>query len=225
MVPLSVIIPALNAAGTLGATLEALAGCDVVGEIIVVDGGSSDASRDIAGARGARVITAPRGRGRQLAAGAEEAKGEWFLFLHADTRLGPGWAAEAAAFIARADNAHRAAAFRFALDDRAAAARWLEVMVAWRCRLLALPYGDQGLLIGRGLYRSLGGYRPLAMMEDVDLVRRIGRDRLNLLATPALTSAARYRAGYARRVLRNAVCLTLYWAGAPMSWITRLYGR
>ena len=97
--------------------------------------------------------------------------------------------------------------------------------MSWRCRLLALPYGDQGLLIPRGLYEALGGFRPLPLMEDVDLVRRIGRRRLALLPVAAVTSAARYRrAGYGPRVLRNLACLSLYGLGVPPRVIARLYG-
>ena len=92
--------------------------------------------------------------------------------------------------------------------------------------LFRLPYGDQGLLIHRDLYRAVGGYRRLPLMEDVDLVRRIGRDNLVPLAADALTSAARYRRdGWLLRPLRNLTCLTLYFAGVPPQTLQRLYGR
>ncbi|MEO5375143.1 MAG: glycosyl transferase family 2, partial [Alphaproteobacteria bacterium] len=147
------------------------------------------------------------------------------LFLHADTRLAPGWAAAAAAFMAEPANAARAAAFRFALDDEAPAARRLERLVAWRCRVLGLPYGDQGLLLSRAFQDELGGFRPLPLMEDVDMVRRIGRRRLVMLEPAAVTSAVRYRRdGYLVRPLRNALCLGLYLAGVPTPVIARLYG-
>jgi hypothetical protein len=99
-------------------------------------------------------------------------------------------------------------------------------MAAWRARRLGLPYGDQGLLIGRAFLESLGGYPPLPLMEDVALVRRIGRRRLDALAADAVTSAARYRReGYVARPLRNLFCLGLYFAGVPPAAIRRLYGR
>ena len=174
---------------------------------------------------GARVVEAEAGRGRQLAAGAAAAAGDWLLFLHADTRPAAGWEDEVGAFARAPGNEGRAACFRFALDDRAAAARLLERLVALRCRVLALPYGDQGLLIHRSLYRALGGFRPLPLMEDVDLVRRIGRRRLARLATPATTSAVRYRrAGYARRMARNLCCLALFTLGVRAETVARLYG-
>ena len=219
---LSVILPALNAARTLPAALAAV-GSGV--EVIVADGGSQDATAALAAAAGARVVAAPRGRGVQLAKGAETARGAWLLFLHADTVLDGGWRAEAETFMADPANRTRAAAFRFALDDAAPQARRLERWVAWRGRVLGLPYGDQGLLIRRDFYSALGGFRPLPLMEDVDLVRRIGRARLSILATPAVTSAARWqREGWLRRSLRNLTCLTLYFAGVPPRLLVRMYG-
>jgi hypothetical protein len=172
-----------------------------------------------------RAPRPPRGRGAQLAAGAAAASGAWLLFLHADTRLGGGWSARVEAFIAEPGNAARAAHLRFRLDDASPAARRVEALVAWRCRTLALPYGDQGLLIAASLYRALGGFRPLPLMEDVDLVRRIGRGRLVALPADAITSASRYRRdGYVARPLRNLGCLALYFMGLPPQLILRLYG-
>jgi len=192
--------------------------------VLVVDGGSRDETAAIAARAGARVATTVPGRGRQLMAGGEAARGGWLLFLHADTVLAEGWERAAAAFVADPVNGERAAAFRFRLDDSARAARRLEAVVAWRCRLFGLPYGDQGLLVSRAFYRRLGGFRPLPLMEDVDLVRRIGRRRIVLLDCPATTSAARYRrSGYLLRTLRNASCLGLYFMGVPPAIVARLY--
>lgn len=220
---LSIVIPTLNAAESLAATVAALGG-DVAGEIVIADGGSMDKTRQVALAAGARVVEARRGRGTQLATGAAAAQGDWLLFLHADTRLDPGWAPQAAGFMADPANATRAAAFAFALDDDDPRARRLERAVAWRCRVLGLPYGDQGLLIARGFYDALGGYRPLPLMEDVDLVRRIGRARLTLLPARAVTSAERWRRdGWYRRSARNLACLSLWFLGVPPATIARLY--
>jgi rSAM/selenodomain-associated transferase 2 len=220
----SAVIPTLNAAGTLPATLAALAPAAAVGEVIVADGGSGDETVAVARKSGATVILGPRGRGPQLAAGAEAATGAWLLFVHADSRPGPGWEAAVSAFIAQPKAACRAGYFGFALDDRRAAARRVERAVAWRCRAMALPYGDQGLLISRTLYDEVGGYRPLPLMEDVDLVRRLGRRRLQPIPARMVTSARRYRTdGYLRRPLWNLVCLSLYFAGVPPAMIARLY--
>ena len=220
---LSVVIPTLNAADRLPACLASLRDWDPwPDQVIVADGGSTDGSCETAKAAGAQVLHAARGRGRQLAAAAAAARAEWLLFLHADTWLEPGWAREARAFMAGEPTA--AAAFNFALDDPAPQARRLERIVAWRARVLGLPYGDQGLLISRQLYDTLGGFRPLPLMEDVDLVRRIGRGRLRLLGARAFTSAARYRRdGWVRRPARNLACLSLYYLGVPPATLARLY--
>jgi hypothetical protein len=146
------------------------------------------------------------------------------LFVHADCRLEAGWERAVAAFIARPEAGVRAGYFDLRLDDEAPAARRLERLVAWRCRALALPYGDQGLLIARSLYEAVGGFRAIPLMEDVDLVRRLGRRRLVPLGAPILASARRYReSGYWRRPLFNLFCLLLYFAGMSPARIARLY--
>ena len=208
---ISVVIPTLNAAGTLPATLAALG---PVAQVIVVDGGSTDGTIG--------TMTAPRGRGSQISAGIAAAEQDWLLLLHADTRLAQGWREEAAAHM-RA-NPHKAAYFRFALDSGDPRACHLEQMVAWRCRLLALPFGDQGLLIHRDTLRAAGGMRALPLMEDVDLIGRLGRHRLVGLNTAAVTSAVKWEHdGWYRRSFRNLGCLSLWYLGVPPGRIARMY--
>jgi rSAM/selenodomain-associated transferase 2 len=230
--PLSIVIPALDAADSLPMALEALDAAtarDLVREVIVVDGGSADRTAEVARRLGARVLTAERGRGPQLFAGAAAARGDWLLFLHADTRLGAQWPDAVQEFIAGAsagggENA-QAAVFRFALDDDDPRARRIERLARWRGRVLGLPYGDQGLLLPRALYRQTGGYRPITLMEDIDLVRRIGRRRLATLDCAAYTSAQRYRkGGWWLRPIRNLMLLTLYYLGMPPGLLARFYG-
>ena len=224
---ISVIIPTLNAEAGLASTLDRLSSVNraLLQEIIVSDGGSRDATIEIAERANCRVFRCAPGRGEQLRYGASLATGRWLLFLHADTFLSTGWEAVVSDFVRRTSASHRAAIFTFELDDHTKRARLLEQIVALRVKALGLPYGDQGLLISRSFYDEVGGFRPLPLMEDVDLVRRIGRARIETLPVSAVTSADRYRRhGYIHRTARNAACLLLYFAGVPPRLIARLYG-
>lgn len=227
---ISVVIPTLNAASSLPETLSALIPAAVDGfvrEVIVSDGGSADGTAKVADAAGVEFISGPPGRGVQLSAVARRARFPWLLFLHADTVLQHGWMRDAALFMRAIDEGKAppaAAAFRFKLDDKGIKPRTLELLVRARCGLFHLPYGDQGLLIPRALYTEIGGYRPLAIMEDVDLVRRLGRKRIVMLESAALTSAERYRRdGYLKRTMRNQSCMLAYRLGLPADRVARFY--
>lgn len=227
---LSIIIPTLNAETTLPATLDAVFAPRVPElDVVVVDGGSTDATCHVAEEHEARVLDSPSGRGRQLAAGARAAKHDWLLFLHADTRLPGDWEKDVARFMTADRNHERAGYFDLNFNDASSAARRVAALANWRSRQWGLPYGDQGLLIHRDLYLELGGFREdLDIMEDVDLARRLGPMRLKPVAgdgfNPAVTtSAAKYAdGGWWARPFKNLTCLFLFLAGAPMGWIERL---
>ncbi len=226
---ISVVIPTLDSAATLPRCFNGLldaAMSGLVREVIVVDGGSSDDTLTIADAAGAHIVKATGSRGALLALGGTVARSDWLLFLHPDTVLEPNWAHEAASFMERVlPESPRAAAFGFALDDFEPAARRREALVGLRCRLLGLPYGDQGLLIPARLYRKLGGYRPLAMMEDVDLIRRLGRRRLVMLRARAVTSPTQDRKNArAQQRLRHLGLLFLHAVRVPAPLMSRLFG-
>ena len=225
---LTIVIPTLNAAKTLPSCLAALRLAVRAGlphEILIADGGSSDSTAALAEQAGAHIVTAKQGRGRQLRAGGQAARGDWLLFLHADTILAGDWPGAIAGFIADPANRKRAAYARLAFDDDRPTYRLIAAAAKLRSRLLGLPYGDQALLIQRDYYRSRGEYPPLPLMEDVALVRRIGRRNLSPLpGVTAITSAGRYRhRGPARRVLRNLACLGAYFLGVPPDRIARFY--
>lgn len=228
---ISAVIPALNAEARLAQCLTALVPATVaelVREVIVVDGGSTDNTKDIADGFGARVLTAPPGRGGQLATGAREAKGDWLLFLHADTVLEEGWEKEAQDFIQSKPD--KAAVFTLKFDANGFAPSMVAAGAMARTKIFKAPYGDQGLLISKALYEQVGGYADLPLMEDVDFIRRLtrvqGRGVLRVLNAKAITSAERYeRDGYARRVLKNLWTLTRYALGASPEKLAKEYHR
>jgi rSAM/selenodomain-associated transferase 2 len=224
---ISVIIPTLNAAPYLPRALAPLVRATADGlvkQVIVADGGSQDETLPIAEAAGCDIVVSTPGRGRQMHAGAAVAKGRWFLFLHADTELSEGWADEARRFITQPSARHKAAAFRLAFDDDSAAARRVVYWARQRARWLKLPYGDQGLLISRFLYEAVGGYPDIPIMEDVEMARRIGRHRLALLETPAVTSAEKYRRdGFGKRAWRNLGLTARYLLGADPVELAKVY--
>ena len=223
---LSIVIPTLNAEASLAETLGRVhAHAPPRLEVLVVDGGSTDTTLTIAADHGAKLISSAPGRGRQLALGAERAQGPWLLFLHADTRLPKDWEQDVSRYITNPQNQERAAYFRLAFDTARPSAKRVATLANWRAGTFALPYGDQGLLIHRNLYERIGGFNAkLNLMEDVDLVRRIGPMRLRMLNATVTTSAAKYeRDGWWARPARNLVCLTMHLLGLPQRWIERLY--
>lgn len=225
---ISVVIPTLNAERGLIRTLQCLiepAMRGLVRDVIIADGGSTDLTLEIAEDAGCEIVRAGGTRGNLLDAGSRAAKGPWLLFLHAETALEPGWDGEAYQFVRQGDE-KRAATFRFALDDKRWAARRAELVYRLRNKVLALPYGDQGLLISKAQYERLGGYKPLNVLEDVDLVARLkrqaGRAGLTRLTARAITSAARYHAEFSfMRGLKNAAMLSLYTLGVSPERLQR----
>lgn len=214
----SVVIPALNEEGTIAAALRSVTDAD---EIVVVDGGSSDRTGVVARDHGARVMTTGAGRGSQQAAGAEQTTGEWILFLHADTRLGPG----ACSFIRTCKERVTGGAFRLRFDSARTIYRLMEGAVRLRTRALHLPYGDQGIFCRREAYLKAGGMPRLPVMEDVAFVRALGRiGPLTFPPIDAVTSVRRYeRRGTARSVASNLWLLTRYLAGANVEDLARAY--
>lgn len=223
--PLSVVIPTLDVAGRIGPCLGRLmpgVSSGLVRELILADGGSADAIGELAEAIGARLVRAPRGRGRQLAAGCAAARGDWLMVLHADTLLPVGWEETVRAHLA--DHPGQAGYFGLSFDAAGVGAVWVGAWANLRAAVFALPYGDQGLVLPAGLYRAAGGFPEVALMEDVALVRRIGRRRLRRLPGRVVTSAARYQAeGWLRRGARNLVTLGLWALGVPPERLVRWY--
>jgi rSAM/selenodomain-associated transferase 2 len=187
---ISIILPIFNEAPILAEALSGLSRSPDL-EIIMVDGGSTDATREVA-ARFPRVrlLSAPRGRGAQMNAGARVARGDLFVFLHIDTVLTPDHVA--ALRRAAADPAVGAGAFALGLTPPTPFLKFIAWGANWRCRLFRLPYGDQAIFVRRDLFFALGGFahrRP----EDLDLVIRLRRlTRLRLLRPPVASSGRQW---------------------------------
>ncbi len=223
---LSVVIPTLNTAETLVETVEPLfegLGTGLIRELIISDGGSEDMVGEIAEELGARLITGAPGRGGQLGRGAAEAKADWFLFLHADTHLLPGWSRAVVEHMTTQPG--KAAAFRLSFRASGFSPRFVAGWANLRSRLFGLPYGDQGLLISRTLYDQIGGYQDIPLMEDVAVARAL-KGRLVLLEAGVATGAERFLAqGWYRRGARNLILLAFYFAGVSPVKLVRLYQR
>tara|TARA_B100000902_G_scaffold382215_1_gene419616 strand:+ start:343 stop:1047 length:705 start_codon:yes stop_codon:yes gene_type:complete len=171
---LSIIIPTLNEETHLPLLLADLNTWPHDFELTIVDGGSSDFTISISKIYGVNVIKSPeQNRGYQLKTGASNAKGEWLLFLHADSRLTQGWEESLLKILKRKEAENFAWYFNFKVKRNNLEFRILEIAVALRSHFLQRPYGDQGLLIHKNLYNFSGGFSPLKIMEDIDLITRI----------------------------------------------------
>ena len=221
---LSVIIPALDEARFLGATLDAAARLGAGVEVIVVDGGSADGTREVARARGARVVEAERGRGAQMDAGARASSGEVLWFLHADT-LAP---ADAVERIAEALSDPRAVGgnFRIRFDGGRAAARFLTWLYP-RLRLLGLAYGDSGFFVRRAAYERAGGFRAFPIFEDLELLRALWKQGRFVQADAAVVTSSRRFEGrsFALTFARWSLLQALYWLGVSPHTLVRLYAH
>jgi rSAM/selenodomain-associated transferase 2 len=229
-VQIAVVIPALHEADRIEEAIRSARSPGV--EILVVDGGSRDATVERAREAGARVLRSAPGRARQLAAGAAASTAEVLVFLHADSRLPPGYAD--AVRTALADPAVAGGAFAFRFEREAAATRRaclglriVELGAALRVGLFGLPYGDQALFARRSALERAGGVPQVPIMEDLDLVTALRQTgRVVSLAAPVVTSPRRYLArGVVRTWLRNAGALAAWRLGLDRGRVASWYGR
>ena len=195
MAGLTILIPTLNEARRLPLLLADLARWTDEAQIIVVDGGSRDGTRQTAALAGVKTLNSPeQGRGQQLIEGMAAARHNWTLVLHADSRLPLRWCRAVQQVMQSPQARLDAWYFDFQVEDRGPMLWLLERCVALRSGLGQRPYGDQGLLIHRTVYAASGGYRPIPLMEDLDLVERIARHhRLRRLRCPLVTSNVRWQ--------------------------------
>jgi rSAM/selenodomain-associated transferase 2 len=219
---ISVIIPVLNDAKALEFALDSTRDCIGV-EQIVVDGGSSDRSADVAQSRGVKVLRSPAGRARQMNAGAEVAEGTFLVFLHADTRLPEEFDVYVLRILTEPGVA--AGAFQLKIDDPSARLRFIEKVANWRSRYLQMPYGDQAIFLRAELFHEVGGFPDLPIMEDFQLIRRLqGEGRIVIAPAAVLTSARRWKQlGALRTTLLNQLMILGFYLGFEPARLARWY--
>jgi len=224
----AVVIPALDEEGWIAESVASAAAgnAQLVAEIIVADGGSRDGTGHRAEACGARIVRSPKGRAQQLEAGVHASDAEALLFLHADTRLPPGFAESIVE--ALADPAVVGGAFRFGFAaPRTPSLRIVEWAARVRSEALRLPYGDQALFVRRRALAAIGGIPRVPILEDLDLVAAMKQHgRFVILPLAVQTSARRYEAnGVWRTVAQHAVAVGAWWIGVDRTRIARWIGR
>jgi rSAM/selenodomain-associated transferase 2 len=209
---LSVIIPTLNEAKNLPrAVMSARLARNA--EVVVADGGSVDGTVSVAQGLGVRVVRCEKGRAAQMNVGAEAATGEMLVFCHADTRLPPGYDTQVRRLLPQ----DRAAggAFRIAIDDARPALTFLAASINARSLIRRTPYGDQAFFVARNLFRRMGGFRDMPLMEDYEFITRLRRHgRIVIAPGTVLTSARRWRTlGVVRATLTNHAIVAAYRLG------------
>jgi rSAM/selenodomain-associated transferase 2 len=218
----SIIVPALNEASQIEKTILALKGLKGEKEILVIDGGSEDETVAVARESGAIVRESARGRGAQQHAGACEARGQILWFVHADTIPPPHALTDLLA--ALQDPSVAGGNFGLAFDGTSRAARRLTAIYP-ALRWLNLCYGDSGIFVRRAVYDAIGGFRPFALFEDLDLLKRLRRaGRFVHLKTRIVTSSRRFESkNFAGVWLHWTALQVLYWGGVPPDVLARWY--
>jgi rSAM/selenodomain-associated transferase 2 len=220
---LSVIVPMVNEERAVAATLDALRRGAPDAEIIVVDGGSTDRSIEVASTRDALILRATRGRARQMNAGAAAAHGDVFSFVHADTIVPSTFASDIAAALAGPSVV--GGRFDIRLDEKSIAARLLGELISLRSRLMRSATGDQAIFVRRETFGAMHGFREIDLCEDVEFARRLkSRGSVACLRSRVTTSARRWRQnGVVRTVLKMWMIKSLFLAGVSPAWLRRHY--
>jgi uncharacterized protein len=219
----SVIIPALDEEKHIGEAVRRALCRDA--EIVAVDGGSRDGTREAAVRAGARLLESPQGRALQQNSGAKAAHGRVLLFLHADTLLPENYVVDV--FESLLDRRASLGAFQFALDIKSPGARLVEALVNFRSGCLGMPYGDQALFIRKGVFERVGGFPEVPIGEDYFFVRRARKQGCTVISKAAVVTSARRwrRLGFLRTTLINQVILVGFALGIPLGTLASIYRR
>ncbi|OCC16112.1 hypothetical protein DBT_0574 [Dissulfuribacter thermophilus] len=219
---ISVIIPCLNEKANIGNLLKTIEVFEDV-EAIVVDGGSSDGTPEIAKAHRTKLLKAGACRGSQLNAGARAAGGDIFFFVHGDSTIPRTFKEDIYQILLK--KGATLGAFRLKIDSPSPPFRLVETMVNLRSSILSLPYGDQGLFIKREDFFSAGGFKDYPIMEDFDFVRRMKkRGRILLARSHIKTSPRRWgKYGILRTTFLNQLIILGFFLGVPPNHLVRLY--
>ena len=223
---LTVVIPTINEANRLPLLIADLNNWPYKIDINIVDGGSSDQTQLVARLSGCNVFRSPqKNRGLQLKIGASKSKGEWLLFLHADCRMNSYWGKEVERIISNSLSNQYAFYFDFKLKEKNFQYRILETAVKIRSNYFHTPYGDQGLLIHRELYQSIGGFSPLLIMEDIDLILRLSKKhKLKPIGIPLFTDSKKWRrVNILQQSLKNARLRHKWKSGIDLIKISKEY--
>ena len=219
----SIIIPVLNEERVILQTLESVA-CLGPDEIIVVDGGSTDGTRELIEAKRIPVVAAGRGRARQMNEGAKRAQGEVLLFLHADTELPPSALEDVRG--ALMDPRYVGGRFDIALDGNRLMFKVIAALISLRSRLSRVATGDQAIFVRADVFRDLGGFPDIPLMEDIALSRALKKKgKIACLRSRVVTSARRWESkGIFSTILNMWWLKLLYLGGVSPDRLKRFYG-
>tara|TARA_B100001175_G_scaffold241930_1_gene208275 strand:+ start:1803 stop:2483 length:681 start_codon:yes stop_codon:yes gene_type:complete len=220
--PISIIIPTLNSETdlyeTLGSLFEGIEN-NLIRELIISDGGSTDKTKFIANEVGAIIVEGSYGRGQQISKGVDKSQGDWILILHADTSLSLDWSVKLLQKIDKNFAYH----FKLKFKSKSLFARILEYWSQIRSKFLSLPYGDQGFLIHRDLLDTVGEFPKIPIMEDVALAGKL-KGKIKSLDMIAHTSAEKYhKNGWLRQSMTNFFIVTQYRLGKDPYQLSKFY--
>lgn len=222
---ISIIMPVLNESANLQRAIDSTRPSDNI-EVIAVDGGSTDDTCQVAAALEVQVIASPAGRSRQMNLGAAAATGDILLFLHGDSRLPLGFDRLIRQVMSEKE-APIAGAFRLGIDAPQVSLRWVERGVNWRSQVCQMPYGDQGIFLSAKVFKEIGGFPDLPIMEDFELMRRLRqRGKISIIQQPVMTSARRWlQKGILKTTLINQLMVIGYLGGVSPARLVELYRR